>query len=300
MYLFFFKSWAIGNILLFLHRLPKQTACHSTHYWQGCGETVALSSTTGLLCNPRAQQRVRNITCDHCIFAEFVNLVNEVNEALKLQSFDLTIPFLGACLKEITGQEIFFSCIITHLVIIMCEGCRSSLCLETGIHSQSDSGAWLQKLLNDIEHNSIKQMIPMMPFFMHLMHLFLAANDSLEMIPLKFSLRLPTLHPSEVRGALRCSRERAAWQEMGGWSDEWIKDFIYSGRLTLYGFNTILSLYVVSWLPGSLSATCMSEEARDHPQRHQRLRERELMFRPHSLEGLLQSWGPESRPEATV
>ena len=104
MYLFFFKSWAIGNILLFLHRLPKQTACHSTHYWQGCGETVALSSTTGLLCNPRAQQRVWNITCDHCIFAEFVNLVNEVNEALKLQSFDLTIPFLGACLKEITGQ----------------------------------------------------------------------------------------------------------------------------------------------------------------------------------------------------
>lgn len=108
MYLFFFKSWAIGNILLFLHRLPKQTERHSTHYWQGCGETVALSSTTGLLCNPRAQQRVWNITRDHRIFAEFVNLVNEVNEALKLQSFDLTIPFLGACLKEITGQEIFF------------------------------------------------------------------------------------------------------------------------------------------------------------------------------------------------
>ena len=100
-----------------------------------------------------------------------MNLVNEVNEALKLLSFDLTIPFLGACLKEITGQKsfFFFSCIITHLVIIMCEGCRSLLCLEIGIHSQSDSGASLQKLLNNIEYNSIKQMIPMMQFFMHLM-----------------------------------------------------------------------------------------------------------------------------------
>ena len=132
MYLFFFKSWAIGNILLFLHRLPKQTACHSTHYWQGCGETVALSSTTGLLCNPRAQQRVWNITCDHCIFAEFVNLVNEVNEALKLQSFDLTSPFLGACLKEITGQEIFFSCHVIfscHLLNTKCHRKRRELWL---------------------------------------------------------------------------------------------------------------------------------------------------------------------------